>query len=132
MSFYPCRVGYGKSPLNKEFQVIGCSFVGEPNKSQTISTDITNADFIVITSFYKRTSVSGTFTINGTNKAVGIIGKVGESVIIDGEFDFTNKNYKAGTKARLTWNSSNIVKLENVEGAPVLSAALALFYCQYV
>lgn len=125
-------MGGGKSPLNKEFQVIGCSFVGEPNKSQTISTNITDADFIVITSFYKRASVSDTFTINGTNKAVGIIGKVGESVIIDGEFDFTNRNYEAGTKGRLTWNSSNTVKLETVEGTSALSAALALFYCQYV
>lgn len=112
--------------------MIGCSFVGEPNKSQTISTDITDADFIVITSFYKRTSVSYTFTIKGTNKAVGIIGKVGESVIIDGEFDFTNRGYKAGNKGRLTWSSSNTVKLENVEGSSALSAALALFYCKYI
>ncbi len=126
MSFYPAKGGDGKSPLNREFQVIGYSFLGDP-RTQTVSTTITDADFIVIMSFYKTSSISSTFTIKKTNQCVGTIGKVGDSATIIGESDFVNKdNTNIGTGV-FTWESPNIVKLEGS-----CSGAIAIYFCKYV
>ena len=134
MSFYPCRVGGdGKSPLNKEFQVAGCVGIYEPNKPQTISAHIADADFIIIVSFYKSGSLNGTSILTGTsNQCVCTIGKVGDSVIVDGVAKFSGNKLTSNSKGRFTWETSDKVKLENVEGSRVLDGAVGVFFCKYI
>ena len=133
MSFYPCRVGGGESPLNNEFQVIGCTGVYEPDKPQTISAPIADVDFIIIVSFYKSSSMSGTSILDGTNnQCVCIIGKVGDSVIVDGVASFSDNKLTRNVKGRFTWESSDKVKIENVEGSSVLRGAICVFCCKYI
>lgn len=134
MSFYPCRVGGdGKSPLNKEFQVAGCVGVYNPNKPQTISAHIADADFIILVSFYKSDNLNGTFILNGTNnQCVCTIGKVGDSVIVDGVAKFSGNKLTSNVKGRFTWETSDKVKIENVEGSSVLDGAVGVFFCKYI
>lgn len=125
--------GDGKSPLNKEFQVVCCAAVYEPNRPQTILAPIADVDFIIIVSFYKKSSLEGTSILSGTkNQCVCIIGKVGDSVIVDGVADFTGNKLTSNLKGRFTWESSDKVKLERVEGSDVLSGAVGVFFCKYI
>lgn len=134
MSFYPCRGGDGKSPLNNEFQVIGCTAVYELGKPQTVIGSRADADFIVLVSFYKNTDASGSknFTVVGDNRCVCTLGKIGDSVTVVGVADHSNNTLKSTQKSRFTWESSNKVKIENVEGSPSLGGTVDIFFCKYI
>ena len=133
MPFFSTNSGDGKSPLNKEFQVACCAGVYEPNKPQTISAPIADADFIIIVSFYKSSSLTGTSILKGTNnQCVCTIGKVGDSVIVDGVASFSGNNLSSNVKGRFTCESSDKVKIENVEGSRVLDGAVGVFFCKYI
>lgn len=133
MSFYPCRVGGdGKSPLNKEFQVAGCVFVGNVDTPQVITITIADVDFIVIVSFLKSSAIGNAFALSGTNQCVCTLGKVGDAVIVDGIANFMDKKLTSGRKGLFTWESSKTLKLEKVEGSSALNGGAAIFYCKYI
>lgn len=134
MSFYPCRGGGGESPLNNEFQVIGCTAVNEPKKPQTVIGSRADADFIVLVSFYKNFDVGGSnnFTVADNNQCVCTLGEIGDSVTVVGVADHSKNTLKSTQKGRFTWESSNKVKIENVEGTPGLGGAVDIFFCKYI
>lgn len=125
-------MGGGKSPLNKDFQVLGYAFFASHSDSQTVSTNITDADFLVIMSFYKSGSINTFFSVTNTNKCVSTIGKIGDSTIVTGTASFSDKTNDNNYGMRYTWTQANTVLQESVDGLGKLGGSEAIFFCKYI
>lgn len=124
MALFKCGGNNKKyGPLN----VIGACFVANPSNNHTFSISRADADFIVTFAFYKSSSVSVDYSVNGQNACAGIIDKVGDSVTMTGCFSIPDKTLETSGIMTITWSKANTVDYTGEFGGSV-----AILFCKNV
>lgn len=129
MSFYPCRGG-GKSLFGKAFKVIGACYADSISGKTTLSINSSDADFVVVTCFYKNMDVGGKHIVDGDSQCISILGNVGDHASLNGIFNINEARFMSKGEANIVLEKTNSLTIDPVQSFG--GAQFVAYFCKYI